>query len=186
MEICTLIGVLLLLLCSHSTALTKNEAMKVLEDVYTSATGPQWDFARIRKLNEQYYGEDHNKVWNFEKSGDKYVHEDEACQWIGVFCGDKTDVATINKLWLPGGNLKGTISDSIEALTSLTSLDFSASNLFGTIPESLSNLKMMQTMYLDTNQLTGTIPAFSGPLKIFVVNNNKLTGPIPKNSTDQK
>ena len=117
MEIYTLIGVLLLLLCSHSLALTKSEAMKVLEDVYTSATGPQWDFARIRKLNKQYYGEDHNKVWNFEKSGDKYVNEDEACQWIGVFCGDKTDVATINKLWLSNGNLKGTISDSIGAFT---------------------------------------------------------------------
>ena len=88
MAIYTLIGALFLLLCSHSTALTKNEDIKVLEDVYTSATGPQWDFARIRKMNEQYSGEDHNKVWNFEKSGNNYVNEDKAMDWCVLWGQD--------------------------------------------------------------------------------------------------
>ena len=85
---------------------------------------------------------------------------------------------------LLGKNLiTGTIPNSLVLLPKLQWLDLADNSLTGTLPERLGELgDTIWAIELDRNSLTGTIPASTAQfteLEKFLVNGNKLEGPVP-------
>ncbi|XP_024178424.1 probably inactive leucine-rich repeat receptor-like protein kinase At5g48380 [Rosa chinensis] len=90
---------------------------------------------------------------------------------------------SLMQLNLSHNHLSGPIPWDISGLLYFaTSLDLSNNNFSGQVPESLANCSFLNILGLDHNRLTGALPAQLGMLnriKIFRVNNNLLSGPIP-------
>ncbi|CAN4077262.1 unnamed protein product [Withania somnifera] len=96
--------------------------------------------------------------------------------------------------------LSGPIPSELGNLKKLNDLQLSTNQLTGPIPASFGNLRNLKTLFLRDNKLSGSIPKelayldklvvleidenqFSGQgrkLENFMVNSNKLTGPIPR------
>lgn len=101
--------------------------------------------------------------------------------WEGVTChrGDKGLVIT--QLDLASQGLKGYITDEINHMTDLVSLNLSYNSLTGTLPPGLGQASLA-TLDLSSNQFTGSIPVTIGSskLQIALLNNNQLDGQVPE------
>lgn len=92
--------------------------------------------------------------------------------------------SSMQVLWLnnqDGGGMTGPI-DVIASMTFLTQLWLHGNQFTGTIPENIGDLTSLVELNLNSNQLVGLIPQSLAnmELKVLVLNNNKLMGPIPK------
>src|SRR5678815_3615087 len=63
----------------------------------------------------------------------------------------------------------------------VTGLDLSGGNLSGSLPANLATLKQLRYLVVDNNRLSGPIPSLEGlaSLQAVFVHHNQLTGPIP-------
>ncbi|XP_050375061.1 receptor-like protein 4 [Argentina anserina] len=103
--------------------------------------------------------------------------------WEGVTCHhNKNETAlVISQIDLGSQGLKGFISDQINLLLDLLSLNLSSNSLEGKIPIGLGQ-KTLQRLDLSDNQLTGSIPESltSSNLQLVLLNNNLLEGRVPE------
>ncbi|CAF2334974.1 unnamed protein product [Brassica napus] len=80
--------------------------------------------------------------------------------WDGLNCSN-TDITTpprIIHLNLSSSGLIGTITDVIQNLTLLETLDLSNNNLIGEVPDFLGNMKSLVFINISMNDLSGLIP----------------------------
>ncbi len=98
--------------------------------------------------------------------------------WHGITVAGNP--ARVTRLSLAGWRLSGSLT-SLNALTSLTWLNFTQNYLTGTIPD-LSKLTNLTHLSLSRNYLTGPIPDLSDltNLTYLGLEENRLTGPIPR------
>uniref|UniRef100_A0A0E0JAM8 non-specific serine/threonine protein kinase n=1 Tax=Oryza nivara TaxID=4536 RepID=A0A0E0JAM8_ORYNI len=92
------------------------------------------------------------------------------------------NLVNLDSIYIHLNNLAGTIPDSIGKLKKLSNLYLYDNNLSGQIPATIGNLTMLSRLSLNENMLTGSIPSSLGnyPLETLELQNNRLTGPIPK------
>ena len=125
----------------------------------------------LRDLYEKANGDDWKDNTNWG-SGDY-------CSWYGITCKE----GEVVEIRLDRNNLKGTISNKIGDLTSLTHLRLSHGEMRGSIPASIGNLTNLETLGLDNNGgLTGEIPSEIGSLaklRNLWLGNNQLHGELP-------
>lgn len=103
--------------------------------------------------------------------------------WEGVTCHpNKNETAlVISRIDLGSQGLKGFISDQINLLSDLLSLNLSSNSLEGTLPSGLGQ-NSLQRLDLSDNQFTGSIPESltSSNLQLVLLNNNLLEGRVPE------
>ncbi|BAB03621.1 putative protein kinase Xa21 [Oryza sativa Japonica Group] len=91
---------------------------------------------------------------------------------------------TLQKLYLGGSRISGSIPSDFGNLVGLRSLYLFSTDISGVIPESIGKLENLTTLYLNNNSLSGHVPSSVGNLtnlmKLFMQGNN-LEGPIPAN-----
>uniref|UniRef100_A0A0E0MMN4 Receptor kinase-like protein Xa21 n=1 Tax=Oryza punctata TaxID=4537 RepID=A0A0E0MMN4_ORYPU len=92
------------------------------------------------------------------------------------------NLVNLDSIYMHLNNLTGTIPDSIGKLKKLSNLYLYGNNLSGQIPATIGNLTIVSRLSLNENMLTGSIPSSLGncPLETLELQNNCLTGPIPK------
>ncbi|XP_033137973.1 probable LRR receptor-like serine/threonine-protein kinase At5g59680 isoform X3 [Brassica rapa] len=98
--------------------------------------------------------------------------------WDGLNCSN-TDITTpprIIHLNLSSSGLIGTITDVIQNLTLLETLDLSNNNLIGEVPDFLGNMKSLVFINISMNDLSGLIPQAlqSKGLELFSQGNPRL------------
>ncbi|XP_030471825.1 receptor-like protein 4 [Syzygium oleosum] len=103
--------------------------------------------------------------------------------WEGVTCHpnkDKTSLV-IYEIDLGSQGLKGYLSDQINLLSNLVSLNLSSNSLRGTIPSGLGE-NALARLDLSGNQLTGFIPdsLASSNMQLVLLNDNLLEGQVPE------
>uniref|UniRef100_A0A5B7BDL0 Malectin-like domain-containing protein n=1 Tax=Davidia involucrata TaxID=16924 RepID=A0A5B7BDL0_DAVIN len=105
--------------------------------------------------------------------------------WTGVTCSGAGKYARVVSVNLTSAELSGTLPESIDKLTALTSLWLGGNHLSGPIPD-MSSLKTLQTLHLENNKFEGSIPESLGKLpklrEIFL-QNNMLNGSVPHTLT---
>ncbi|KAG7963681.1 hypothetical protein I3843_09G130500 [Carya illinoinensis] len=87
------------------------------------------------------------------------------------------------EIFLDGSNIKGSIFQDIDNLSSLIILDLSYNELAGLIPTAWEKLGMLQVLYLHKNRLQGPIPSNLCHLKSLFqlsLGGNELVGQIPR------
>ncbi|XP_073315498.1 receptor-like protein 4 isoform X2 [Primulina huaijiensis] len=103
--------------------------------------------------------------------------------WEGVTCHPTKDESTlvVSQIDLGSQGLKGYISEQINLLTSLVSLNLSSNSLGGSIPSGLGQ-KSLVKLDLSNNKLTGYIPdsLTSASLQLVFLNGNLLEGQVPE------
>ncbi|KAI8893392.1 hypothetical protein BC833DRAFT_298443 [Globomyces pollinis-pini] len=97
----------------------------------------------------------------------------------GITCnvdGSITDIVLTDDL-----ELTGTLSSSIQFLTSLRKIDLSNNNLQGPIPDVFQNLGFLEILLLQNNSFQGSIPnsIVTVPLTKIDLSRNQLSGVIP-------
>ncbi len=99
--------------------------------------------------------------------------------WYGVEA-DAADV--VERLWLHGNGLAGTIPGALGELASLNTVNLGQNQLTGEIPAGLGDAISLEVVFLQRNQLSGEIPAELGDLTsatLINLSRNQLTGAIP-------
>lgn len=126
-------------------------------------------------------------------------NETETSRWFGIQCTDgrvigivlegmgltgKVDVKSffslteLSILSFKNNSLKGNVMD-FSNNHQLMYIDLSGNEFEGSIPRSLLNLSLLETLLLQDNKLTGPIPEFNQPsLKMINVSGNDLHGRI--------
>lgn len=92
------------------------------------------------------------------------------------------DSSRIERMYLGGLNLEGSIPANLGELEALIVLDLSHNSLSGNIPESIGQLTALESLRLNGNHLLGKIPPQIGlliNLKGINLNDNRLKGGIP-------
>ncbi|CAN0857913.1 Serine/threonine-protein kinase BRI1-like 1 [Linum grandiflorum] len=99
------------------------------------------------------------------------------------FCGGSSN-PPLEKLHLAGNYLSGQVPKELANCTSLRSIDLSFNHLEGPIPAEIWGLPNLSDVVMWANKLTGEIPegicVKGGNLENLVLNNNFITGSIPK------
>lgn len=104
----------------------------------------------------------------------------------GSIPSDIGNLKNLRDLNLEELQLNGNIPESILQLENLENLMLFSNELTGTIPKGIGNLKNISTVRLGYNKLSGEIPYDLGNVKDQVwLNQNNLTGPVPKNFRDK-
>lgn len=121
---------------------------------------------------------DHLKDWSLANNGSSSsVH----CKWTGVFCNSKSYV---EKLDLSNMNLSGRVSDQIQGLQSLSSLNLCCNDFSTSLPRSLANLISLKSIDLSQNNFVGKFPAGLGMansgLKYVNASSNNFEGFLPE------
>jgi hypothetical protein len=101
------------------------------------------------------------------------------CSWTGVTCDDSG--AHVIGLFFDFANMTGTLPNTLNGLTHLTTLQINdESGLSGSIPP-LTGLTELQSIDLSRNAFTGSIPSLTGlaSLQFAIFNANQLSGPLP-------
>ena len=151
----------------------------VLEALYHSAGGPDWDYSwgwlETHEPLDDWHG----------------VETDASGRVTGLSLYDNGltgeippelgDLANLEVLELTGNGLTGEIPPELGDLASLWWLGLSGNDLTGEIPPELGDLDL-EGLYLDNNDLTGEIPPELGDLanlEQLYLYRNDLTGEIP-------
>ncbi|KAM4077498.1 hypothetical protein ACJW30_12G142400 [Castanea mollissima] len=101
------------------------------------------------------------------------------CNWTGVWCNSN---GAVEKLDLSHLNLSGSISDDLQWLKSLTSLNLSY-NDFSSFPNSISNLTALKSLDVSQNSFIGNFPGGLGRLSGLTTLNassNNFSGFLPE------
>ncbi|XP_071687691.1 uncharacterized protein [Rutidosis leptorrhynchoides] len=102
------------------------------------------------------------------------------CNWTGIVCNS---IGEIEKLDLSKRNLSGRISDEIQNLRSLTSLNLCCNGFATPLPRSFSNLTKLQTVDLSQNYFVDSFPKGLGMaigLTLLNASSNNFSGDIPE------
>ncbi|GER52738.1 leucine-rich receptor-like protein kinase family protein [Striga asiatica] len=99
------------------------------------------------------------------------------------FCSG-TPNPPLEKLLLADNYLTGSVPSELKLCKSLRSIDLSFNSLEGPIPAKIWSLPQLSDVVMWANNLTGEIPegicVKGGNLQMLILNNNALTGSIPK------
>ncbi|KAL3643224.1 hypothetical protein CASFOL_014039 [Castilleja foliolosa] len=99
------------------------------------------------------------------------------------FCSKKS-TSVLEKLMLANNYLSGLVPSELGLCKSLRSIDLSFNSLHDSIPHEIWNLPQLSDVVMWANNLTGDIPegicVNGGNLQTLILNNNFLTGTIPK------
>ncbi|GAV83011.1 Pkinase domain-containing protein/LRR_1 domain-containing protein/LRRNT_2 domain-containing protein/LRR_4 domain-containing protein/LRR_8 domain-containing protein [Cephalotus follicularis] len=109
-------------------------------------------------------------------SYNKLVH----CNWTGVWCNSN---GFVEKLDLSHMNLSGSISDHIQDLQSLSSINICCNGFESSLPKSLSNLTALKSIDVSQNNFIGTFPTGLGMasgLTSINASSNNFSGFIPE------
>jgi len=101
------------------------------------------------------------------------------CSWTGVICDDSG--SAVIGLSLLFANLDGTLPESLNGLSHLTSLQLNDNrNLTGSVP-SLAGMSHLQSIDLSRNAFTGNLPSLAalGELQFAIFNDNQFSGEVP-------
>ena len=126
---------------------------QVLQDLYTSTNGDQW-----------------NNSWDINQP---------VSEWNGVTIKNNNVVS----ICLLFNNMEGEIPSSIDQLKHLEVLELSFNKLEGPLPTELGNLPNLKVLAFNGNNLTGTIPTTIGNLSDLTqlhLSSNQLSGEIPQ------
>ncbi|GMG99881.1 hypothetical protein Nepgr_001721 [Nepenthes gracilis] len=102
------------------------------------------------------------------------------CNWTGVWCNSK---GFVERLDLSNMNLSGQISEDIQHLTSLSSLNICCNEITSYLPKTLSNLISLVSIDVSQNNFTGTFPVGFGAAKWLATLNassNNFVGFLPE------
>ncbi|XP_017984737.1 PREDICTED: MDIS1-interacting receptor like kinase 1 [Theobroma cacao] len=102
------------------------------------------------------------------------------CNWTGVWCNSD---GAVEKLDLSRMNLSGRVSDDIQQLKSLTSLNLCCNELSSTLPKSVSNLTSLDSIDVSQNFFTGSFPVGFGrasALTLLNASSNNFSGVLPE------
>lgn len=116
---------------------------------------------------------DHLKDWKL--SDERNPH----CNWTGIVCNS---VGGIEKLDLSRRNLSGKVSDEIQLLRSLVSIDLCCNGFSSPLPRSFSNLTLLRTIDLSQNYFVDSFPEGLGMavgLTLLNASSNNFSGNIP-------
>ncbi|KAM3365345.1 hypothetical protein ACQJBY_015221 [Aegilops geniculata] len=101
-------------------------------------------------------------------------------QLSGSLPSTLSTLTLLTDMSLSSNRLSGDIPDVFSALTGLINLDFSSNNLTGPLPPSMGNLKALTTLHIQDNQISGTLDVLQDlPLKDLNIQNNLFSGPVP-------
>ncbi|KAF5735219.1 clavata1 receptor kinase family protein [Tripterygium wilfordii] len=84
-----------------------------------------------------------------------FVH----CNWTGVWCNSN---GLVEKLDVSNMNLSGSLSEHIEGLRSLSSLNICCNGFASSLPKSLSNLTFLKSIDVSQNNFIGSFPSGFG------------------------
>ncbi len=129
---------------NHALLKTKSSDIAVLEDLYISTSGENWDYASMRESNNEYNLSYLNGVdWKFTRDAEKVDYIIDPCiphKFQGINCTCDNSTCQIIQLAPASGNLIGTIPSSLGRLTDLSFLDLDTNQLTSSIPASLGDL----------------------------------------------
>ncbi|KAJ0111990.1 hypothetical protein Patl1_01694 [Pistacia atlantica] len=116
--------------------------------------------------------------WNLpdNEAGKYSVH----CNWTGVWCNSN---GAVEKLDLSHMNVSGRISDDIQRLQSLTSLNMCCNGFSSSLPKSIATLTSLKSIDVSQNFLLGSFPVgFGGAAGLTLLNasSNNFSGFIPE------
>lgn len=123
---------------------------QTLVDIYNSTGGASWN-------------DSPSNNWNVTNT---------PCSWTGVTC-NSGNVTIVNR---SGKNLVGSIPNTLNNLSSLTSLALASNQLSGSLP---ALPPALITINLAANQLSGSLPSLPSPLVTAYLQQNSFTGSIP-------
>ncbi|POO02928.1 GPCR kinase [Trema orientale] len=106
------------------------------------------------------------------------------CNWKGVRCNSK---GFVEKLDLSNMNLSGRVSDQIQGLSSLSSLNICCNGFASSLPKSLYNLTSLKTIDVSQNSFVGKFPTGLGrSAGLISVNasSNNFSGLLPDDLGD--
>ncbi|GMN25805.1 hypothetical protein TIFTF001_001068 [Ficus carica] len=113
------------------------------------------------------------KDWTVENSS-------VLCNWTGVRCNFK---GIVEKLDLSNLNLSGRVSDHIQRLSGLSSLNISCNGFATSLPKSLSDLVSLRTIDVSQNNFVGNFPTGLGrsaALTLVNASSNNFSGFLPE------
>ncbi|XP_012085218.1 MDIS1-interacting receptor like kinase 1 [Jatropha curcas] len=102
------------------------------------------------------------------------------CNWTGVRCNSH---GVVERLDLSNMNLSGSISDSIQQLQSLTSLNLCCNEFSSSLTKAISNLTSLKSIDVSQNFFTGNFPVGLGRIAGLILLNgssNNFSGFIPE------
>ncbi|KAA8543424.1 hypothetical protein F0562_021081 [Nyssa sinensis] len=108
--------------------------------------------------------------------GNNPVH----CNWTGVWCNSN---GAVEKLDLSHMNLSGSVSDDIQRLRSLTSLNLCCNGFSSPLPKSISNLIALKSIDLSQNFFLDSFPVGLGKaagLTQLNASSNNFSGYLPE------
>ena len=104
----------------------------------------------------------------------------------GPIPADFANLALLQNLFLQKNLFSGDIPRFMYDMQSLVRLILANNNFSGEISPRINNLTRLGTLFLESNNLTGSIPNIDiGPLALFNVSFNRLTGPVPERLSTQ-
>ncbi|KAI5315680.1 hypothetical protein L3X38_044856 [Prunus dulcis] len=118
------------------------------------------------------------KDWKLPENVAKY--EAAHCNWTGVWCNSERHV---ERLDLSHMNLSGPVSDDIQWLKGLTSLNLCCSAFSSSLPKSMANLTALKSLDVSQNSLVGDFPwglGKAGGLKTLNASSNNFSGFLPE------
>ncbi|PRP84213.1 leucine-rich repeat-containing protein [Planoprotostelium fungivorum] len=90
--------------------------------------------------------------------------------------GELTELRTLT---LPSTGLTGIIPDFFRSTPYLRNIHLDSNSLSGSIPPSISSLSTINSFTCASNSLSGTIPFIHSTLRIFKIDHNEFSGPLP-------
>ncbi|KAK6940604.1 Leucine-rich repeat [Dillenia turbinata] len=115
--------------------------------------------------------------WKFQVNG--ISNDSSHCSWSGVSCNAD---GFVEKLDLSRMNLSGEVSDEIQKLQSLVSLNLCCNEFSSTLPKSITNLISLKSIDVSQNFFEGDLPKGFGSiagLTLVNVSGNNFSGFIP-------
>ena len=114
------------------------------------------------------------------------------CRWFGISCKPQPNENANNgeevvvSIDLSNVGLMGTIPDEIGKLEAMEDLSMFDNDIFGTIPASLMTLPELTYLDLGNNFFTGSIPPLSSQLEFLYLNQNRLSGSVPRGENGEE
>ncbi|XP_059625199.1 MDIS1-interacting receptor like kinase 1-like [Cornus florida] len=116
--------------------------------------------------------------WELPKNG--LGNNSIPCNWKGVWCNSN---GAVWKLDLSHMNLNGTISDDIQQLQSLTSLNLCCNGFSSSLPQSITNLAALKSLDVSQNSFVNSFPMGLGRatgLTTLNASSNNFSGYLPE------